>query len=70
MIGTPRAAGEEDRPFVHPTAGPETPDPEQRAEVVLPAPALTIREAGIAGFGRHIRRIDEALREDDPPPAG
>ena len=61
-------AAEEERLLVYPTAGPETPDPRQRADVVLLAPPLTVLEAEIAEIGRRLRRTVEALREDDPPP--
>ena len=70
MIGTLRAAGEEDRLLFHPTTGPEKPDRRQRAGLLLLAPPLTVRETEIAEIGRRLRRTVEALREDDPPPAG
>ena len=70
MIGTLRAAGEEDRLLVHRTTGPERPDRRQRAGLLLLAAPLTVREAEIAEIGRRLRRTVEALREDDPPPAG
>ena len=64
------AAAERERLLVYPTAGPETPDPEQRADVVLLAPPLTVRETEIAEIGRRLRRTVEALRRDDLQPAG
>ena len=54
---------------VFPTAGPETPDPRKRADVVLLAPPLTVREAEIAEIGRR-RRTFAALRRDGSQPAG
>ena len=68
MIGTLRAAGEEDRLFFHPTTGPERPDPRQRAEVALLAPPLTVRETEIAEIGRRLRRTVGSLRRGHPPP--
>ena len=52
-----------------PTAGPETPDPRQRADVVLLALPFTVREAEIAEIGRRLRRTIEALGTDDSQPA-
>ena len=64
------AAAERERLLVYPTAGPETPDPRRRADVVLLAPPLTVRETEIAEIGRRLRRTVAALRRDDSQPAG
>ena len=66
----PTAAAEEERLPVCPTAGPETPDPEQRAEAVLLGRSLTVGEAEVAEIGLRHRRTVRALRESRPPPAG
>ena len=66
----PTAAAEAERLPICPTAGPETPDPEQRAEVVPLAPPLTVRETEITEIARRLRRAVAALRTDDSQPAG
>ena len=69
MNETPPTAEAERLP-VCPTAGPKTPNPEQREEVVLLAPPLTVRETEITEIARRRRRIVAALRTDDSQPAG
>ena len=69
MNETPPTAEAERLPIC-PTAGPETPNPKPRAEMVPLAPSLTVREAEIAEIGRRLRRTLAALRTDDSQPAG